>query len=298
MSQVFISYSRRDIDIASQLAEDFEKAGFDVWWDIPCLKGGDVWIRTIQEALEASKYCVVVLSPDAIESKWVEKEYTYAISLGLKIIPVLCKNCRVPMALANIQYIDLRGNKFKSGRQEVLSAFDGDPERPRTYRIFDDPFLRRLKLPIVAVVLVLLVAGGILFWPDIRAFLFPTTPATIPTSTVTVTNLMDAYVRFTITHSTEPKRIVPAGGTLTLMPGDVVLVEMSVTLGQSPFPRDLTYRYSASRGSISEKHVGPRASYDAPEQPGPDAITVLITDQETGDEILRGINILVEEKSP
>jgi hypothetical protein len=109
---VFISYSRKDIDVVQQLAQDLEKAGLDAWWDISGLKGGDAWVRTIQAALKASKCCVVVLSPDVVESEWVEKEYTYAMGLGLRIIPILYKNCEVPMALANIQYIDFRGKKY------------------------------------------------------------------------------------------------------------------------------------------------------------------------------------------
>jgi hypothetical protein len=132
---VFISYSRKDIDVAHQLAQDLEKAGFDAWWDISDLKGGDAWVRTIQAALKASKYCVVVLSPDAVESEWVEKEYTYAMGLGLKIIPLLYKNCEMPMALANIQYIDFRGKKYKRGLQELFEilrvlAPDEDGARP------------------------------------------------------------------------------------------------------------------------------------------------------------------------
>jgi len=117
---VFISYSRKDVDIAKQLAQDLEKADLEVWWDISDLKGGDAWIRTIQAALKASKYCVVLLSPEAVESEWVEKEYTFAMGLGLKIIPILHKNCEVPLALANIQYIDVRGKKYKRGLQELF----------------------------------------------------------------------------------------------------------------------------------------------------------------------------------
>ena len=128
MTQVFISYSRKDIDVVRKLAEDLEKADFDVWWDISDLKGGDVWVRTIQAALKASEYCVVVLSPNLAESEWVEKEYTYAIGLGLKIIPILYKNYEMPMALANIQYIDFRGNKYDRGLRQLLIALQAPPD--------------------------------------------------------------------------------------------------------------------------------------------------------------------------
>ena len=57
MFQVFISYSRKDLNLVNQLAQDLKGAGFNVWWDVSDLKGGDTWVRTIQTALKASKYC-------------------------------------------------------------------------------------------------------------------------------------------------------------------------------------------------------------------------------------------------
>ena len=41
MTQLFISYSRKDIAFTRKLAADLEKAGYSVWWDISDLRGGD-----------------------------------------------------------------------------------------------------------------------------------------------------------------------------------------------------------------------------------------------------------------
>ena len=120
------------------------------------------------------------------------------------------------------------------------------------------------------------------------------TPMPPTTSSSTVVDLANAHVNFTISLADAPEMTVPASGTLSIAPGAVVLIEMKVTIGQSPFPRDLTYWYSAPRGSIPEKHTGPSVSYVAPEQPGPDVITVSITDQETGEQILRSIKVVVD----
>jgi hypothetical protein len=99
-----------------------EEKGFNVWWGVLDLKGGDSWLQTIQAALEASEYCVVVLPPAAIRSEWVEKEYLYAINLRLKVISVLYKPCKVPMVPANIHYIDFRKNGYDQGLQGHLKA--------------------------------------------------------------------------------------------------------------------------------------------------------------------------------
>jgi hypothetical protein len=81
MQKVFISYSRKDIDFARNLAGDLEKAGFEVWWDISDLKGGDDWVNVIPTAIEASQYFIILLSPDSIISQWVKKEYLHALTL-------------------------------------------------------------------------------------------------------------------------------------------------------------------------------------------------------------------------
>ena len=91
MAKLFISYSRKDIDFVRKLAGDLEKAGYDVWWDLSDLRGGDDWVNTIPAAIASSQYVIVVLTPDATESEWVRKEYTQALSLRRKIIPILLK---------------------------------------------------------------------------------------------------------------------------------------------------------------------------------------------------------------
>lgn len=71
MTQIFISYSRRNIDTARSLAGDLTRAGFEVWWDISDLKGGDDWVRVIPAAIDASQFFIILLSKASVESQWV-----------------------------------------------------------------------------------------------------------------------------------------------------------------------------------------------------------------------------------
>jgi len=123
--QVFISYSRKDINFARRLAGDLEKAGFDVWWDISDLKGGDDWVRIIPAAIEASQYFVVLLSPNSIQSEWVTKEYTYAIYRRLKIIPAMIKQCNIPFALNTINYVNFTTDDYETGFKNLLKPLGG-----------------------------------------------------------------------------------------------------------------------------------------------------------------------------
>jgi len=123
--QVFISYSRKDINFARRLAGDLEKAGFDVWWDISDLKGGDDWVRNIPTAIEASQYFVVLLSPDSVQSEWVTKEYTYAIYKRLKIIPAMIRQCNIPFALNTINYVSFTTDDYETGLKNLLTPLGG-----------------------------------------------------------------------------------------------------------------------------------------------------------------------------
>lgn len=124
MQQVFVSYSRKDIDFARKLAGDLEKAGFETWWDISDLKGGDDWVRIIPAAIEASQYFIILLSPDSVLSLWVEKEYLHALKLNLKIIPIMIRPCSVPFALANINYLDFSAPDPVTNFNKLLTDLD------------------------------------------------------------------------------------------------------------------------------------------------------------------------------
>ena len=136
MEKVFISYSRKDIDFARKLAGDLEKAGYDVWWDITDLRGGDDWVSTIPQAISSSRYVIVVLSPTSIESEWVRKEYTQALSLRRKIIPIMFVPCSVPFALNTINFVNFATGEYADNFKKLLSplGYTGKPPEVTPYK--------------------------------------------------------------------------------------------------------------------------------------------------------------------
>lgn len=128
MTQVFISYSRKDIAVARRLAGDLERAGFEVWWDISDLKGGDDWVRFIPAAIETSQYFVVLLSPHSIQSEWVVKEYSYALRLRKKVVPAMIRACDVPFALNTINYVNFMTDDYATAVNNLLVALGGAPQ--------------------------------------------------------------------------------------------------------------------------------------------------------------------------
>lgn len=130
MAKVFISYSRQDLNFVQGFAQALMSNGVDVWWDLSSLQGGDNWTNEIPQAIENCDLCIVVLSPNAVQSEWVQKEYTYALNHKKRIIPILHQACKIPFALVNINVIDVQGSSYQKGLEQILQlARAGAPEK-------------------------------------------------------------------------------------------------------------------------------------------------------------------------
>lgn len=78
MADVFISYARRNGDLASTLRSELDARGISVWWDGDIVPGV-AWDQSIRQHLEAAKVVVVLWTPDAIPSKFVRDEAGFAV---------------------------------------------------------------------------------------------------------------------------------------------------------------------------------------------------------------------------
>jgi TIR domain len=211
MTQVFISYSRKDLAFVERLAESLKTAGLQVWYDLSGLDVGTRWGREIQSAIEASQCFVVVLSPNSVESEWVEKEFLYANSLKKRIIPLLYQPCKTPMWFINLHFIDVQGENYERNFWVLLKAMGvrsgaGTAKvAPVTAASTPLPAPRRIKFRpawIVALAGLLVVIAFVIWGMPVLAARLAPTPT--PTSTPTVTA--------TYTHSSTPT------GTATLLP--------------------------------------------------------------------------------
>jgi formylglycine-generating enzyme required for sulfatase activity len=127
MTQVFISYSRKDISFVDKLVADLQKAGLDVWYDVSHIAGGARWRSEIENALRNSQYVIVVLSPDSIISEWVEREFLFSSNLRRKIIPVMYRPCEVPLNYVDLNYIDVQGENYGRNFNQLLKALSVEP---------------------------------------------------------------------------------------------------------------------------------------------------------------------------
>lgn len=88
---VFISYCRSDgTNVAANLRKRLnqEHREIPLWQDIVSERGGRDWWIQITEALDSVEYMVLIMTPDAVKSETVRKEWRYARQKGVCIYPV------------------------------------------------------------------------------------------------------------------------------------------------------------------------------------------------------------------
>jgi len=118
-SPAFISYSREDSEFAFRLAQDLRAAGANVWLDQLDISPGRPWDNAIEDALIGAPQMLIILSPSSAKSDNVRNEISFALDQGKIIVPVLYKDCVVPLRLQRSQRIDFRAD-YAAGLAHLL----------------------------------------------------------------------------------------------------------------------------------------------------------------------------------
>jgi len=108
LQTAFFSYCRSDSEFALKLAEDLRSAGAHVWIDQRDIEPGAEWDYALEDALTTSACVLVILSSHSVGSRNVRNELSFALDAGKRVIPILYRDCKVPMALTRLQLIDFR----------------------------------------------------------------------------------------------------------------------------------------------------------------------------------------------
>src|SRR4051795_10904383 len=88
-SRIFVSYARRDgRELATDLRARLAAQGFSLWQDLAHMEGGRDWWRQITEAVDAVEYVLLVMTPGALASEVVRREWRYARRQGRCVVPV------------------------------------------------------------------------------------------------------------------------------------------------------------------------------------------------------------------
>src|SRR5262245_21477929 len=90
--KAFISYARKDgAALAQRLQKDLTAKGFDVWLDTKRITVGATWTREIEQALDACKVALALLTPGSYVSEICRAEQLRALRKGKRVIPLLAQ---------------------------------------------------------------------------------------------------------------------------------------------------------------------------------------------------------------
>jgi len=127
---VFISYSSRDRKEAFELKQLLEAHGTEVWLDFFDIQTtAELRGQLSARIRQAGLFCLL-LSPSAVESRWVAEEIATALAAageGLRILPIILRPCRIPAQLENIVGFDASdGLAHEAVRLRLLRAVSGE----------------------------------------------------------------------------------------------------------------------------------------------------------------------------
>lgn len=134
MTEVFISYSRRDKEFVRRLHEALLAQKRDVWVDWEDIPPTADWRAEIRGGIEATNAMVFVISPDSVRSKECRVELELALENNKRFIPLMYRMVTDPAdqqgmhpSLNSHNWIYLRDeDPFDQGFQTLVKALDTD----------------------------------------------------------------------------------------------------------------------------------------------------------------------------
>jgi WD40 repeat protein len=141
--RVFISYARADAEkLAGELQEALKDANISVWWDRQAMQSrGRTFLQEIRDAISECESLLAVVSPKALQSKYVESEWQHALLYCKRVVPILADGdmSKLPKSLANYHCVNFASRRTKSMAE--LIRLLREPPAPVA------PLLQVLELP-------------------------------------------------------------------------------------------------------------------------------------------------------
>lgn len=123
--QVFVSYARADWDdFVAGFVERLRTDRYNVWVDQHLILGGADWMDSINDALEGAAVLILVMTPEALNSRFVKMEYRQFVTADRPLLPVLLKPAKLPAELGIYQHIDFTGDDHDAAYDALRQALD------------------------------------------------------------------------------------------------------------------------------------------------------------------------------
>lgn len=137
MTDVFISYSRKDKAFVRALCHALQLGGHQLWVDWDGIRSSLPWREEIARGIRQATRCVYILSPDAISSPYCNWEIDQVLEQQKKLIPIICypvEDSTIRPEIAALQYISFCGeDDFISALNKLEGAINADLEYDRMF---------------------------------------------------------------------------------------------------------------------------------------------------------------------
>jgi len=123
MADVFISYSKKDRELAERVDRALKSAGYTTWWDDNLIPA-EQWNQTIVSEIAAASAVLVIWTFNSIASDFVRDEAETGRK-AKKLVPVRFEDVEPPLGQGAIHIADLRGWQGSADDQrwrQVLTA--------------------------------------------------------------------------------------------------------------------------------------------------------------------------------
>ena len=114
--QVFISYSRKDVESVNAIRAVLDRNGITYWIDKEGIFSGENYKEVIVDAIETSKAVIFVSSAHSNASINVIRELGYAVKEGRTIIPVMLDDAPFAKSI-RLDIADIHQVEFKGGSE-------------------------------------------------------------------------------------------------------------------------------------------------------------------------------------
>lgn len=114
MTDIMISYSRRDGEFVKRLHDSLAEQGRDIWVDWEDIPLTADWWAEIAEAIEKAATIIIVLSPDSVGSPICQMEVDHALQHNKRLIPIVRRETSLEEALAGVEERGLDDNSRKA----------------------------------------------------------------------------------------------------------------------------------------------------------------------------------------
>jgi len=123
--EAFLSHADADRAFVRRLAKAMRKHRMGAWFSKAHILSGEQWHDKIGDALDRCDWFLLVLSPNAVKSKWVKHELLYALRedrYNERIVPIVRRKCKyrqLSWTLQGFQFVDFT-HGFASGCRDLF----------------------------------------------------------------------------------------------------------------------------------------------------------------------------------